>query len=219
MTTFIVIDFETNGIDADSERAYAPHAEDDKPLPFENVPMQLAAARLDAEGRVEKTVEVLVDAGATRVVPWVARHCPTLTVERCRTEGVSMTKALELLSDLTTDPAQTTLVAHNLAYDWDDVIVATVVREQLKENESFKRLAACSQYCTCINPYLKSQKQSYYHTKLQKWLGPALSKLARYYDVEYEAELAHDAAYDVSITAQCFANALKKGHVRYGSAR
>ena len=203
---YLVFDFETTGVGKDPKNGYRPYHLSQMPLPRENYPVQLAAELLDAEGTVLKSVQMLIR-GATRLDPWVIANCKHLSIEECNRDGQSFEDAIKVLAELVGD-TECTLVAHNIDYDWKDVILRTAREMQLDETTSFRKLASLPQFCTCINDDTKRAKTAYFFTKIGKWIGPTLSKLAKKYNVEYDEAAAHDAAYDVRVTSQCLVQQL-----------
>lgn len=196
MTKYLVFDFETTGIDQDSTCGYKPYPEPLKPLPRENYPVELSYTVLDENGTVIESVESLLIRGAQRFAPFVLKHCPHLDVTKCEKEGVDFDEALHRLASVSEG---CTLVAHNIQYDWEDVIVATAN----KRNPDFIKLNACPKFCTCINPMTKTDKTAYFYKKIGKWVGPNLQKLAETHGIVYDPTLAHKASYDTSIVVQC----------------
>ena len=57
----------------------------------------------------------------------------------------------------------------------------------------------------------KRERSAYFYAKIGKWIGPNLQKLAFRYGVQYSADDAHGAAYDVDVTAQCLRHMLAAG--------
>lgn len=196
MVKYLVFDFETNGINKDSLNNYKPYTKTERPLPRENFPVELSYAVLNEQGVVIESEKSILIRGATRFAPFVMKNCPHLNVEKCNKEGVDFSEALRRLA-LVADGC--TLVAHNIQYDWNDVIVVTAE----KENPDFLKLKSCPQFCTCINTTTKANKSAYFYKKIGKWIGPSLEKLANLYKVQYDAKLAHQASYDVGIVAEC----------------
>lgn len=204
---FLVLDFETTGLYTNSADRYVPYAADVAPLPRDNYPVELAAALVGADGRIEKEMTLLVR-GATRLSPWVHAHCPHLSVAACERDGVDFMEALQRLSDMVVGTEQQgvaacTLVAHNLQYDWDEVIVRTVHERGETDHAAFVALNSLPKWCTCVNPFTKGDRSAYYWRKLGKWIGPKLGDLCRKHGVAYDADAAHAALYDVQVTAQC----------------
>jgi len=196
MVKYLVFDFETTGLNKDPANGYKPYAAEDAPLPRENFPVELSYTVLDEQGLVIESEESILIRGATRFDPWVLNNCSHLDVDKCNKEGVEFSEALRRLA-LAADGC--TLVAHNMQYDWTDVIVATAD----KENPDFLKLKSCPQFCTCINPTTTANKSAYFFKKIGKWIGPSLEKLAALYKVKYEPALAHKASYDVAIVVEC----------------
>lgn len=196
MVKYLVFDFETNGINKDAANGYKPYSEAEMALPRENYPVELSYSVLDETGVVTESEESILIRGATRFNPWVIKNCPHLDVDKCNAEGVEFSEALRRLA-LAAEGC--TLVAHNIDYDWNDVIVATAD----KKNPDFLKLKSCTRFCTCINPTTKANKSSYFFKKIGKWIGPSLEKLAAMYTVAYEPTLAHKASYDVAVVVEC----------------
>lgn len=186
MVKYLVFDFETNGFNKDSLNGYRPYNKTEQPLPRENYPVELSYVVLNEQGVVIESEESILIRGAMRYTPYVIRSCPHLDVEKCNKEGVEFSEALRRLA-LVADGC--TLVAHNIQYDWNDVIVATAE----KDNPDFLKLKSCPQFCTCINSTTKANKSAYFYKKISKWIGPSLEKLADVYNVKY----------DVAIVVEC----------------
>jgi DNA polymerase III epsilon subunit-like protein len=209
---YLVFDFETTGVGKDAARQYRPYEADRMPLPRENFPVELAATLLDADGRALETYHTLIQ-GAERLDPWVLDHCAHLSVKACERDGVPFAQAMRALARMVaaSDEEPCTLVAHNMQYDWDEVIVRTVAELQLQDDDSYKALKGCPRFCTCVNKQHKRERSAYYFAKIGKWIGPSLQKLAARHGVEYSATDAHGAAYDVDVTAQCLRRMLAAG--------
>ena len=197
----LVFDFETTGLNKDSANRYIPYPTDKIPLPRENYPTELALAIINSDGNVERETTFLIR-GAERMSPWVEEHCPHLSVAACERDGVDFMEALQTMADMVGSGA-CTLVAHNIQYDWDDVIVKTVRERGEVNHDAFQTLNRLPRWCTCINPITKGDRSAYYWSKIGKWIGPKLSDLCRTHSVEYNATEAHAALYDVRVTAKC----------------
>ena len=200
---YLVFDFETTGVGKDAANGYQPYPSELMPLPRTDYPIELAAALVE-DGVVTARLHTLVR-GARRLDPWVQRHCAHLSVERCEAEGVDFMEALAQLAALAArDPARPcTLVAHNLQYDWDEVIVRTVRERQATDDAAFATLRACAQHRTCVNERTRADRSAYFFQRIGKWIGPKLEVLARKHGVPFDASAAHDAAYDVEVTTRC----------------
>ena len=207
---FLVIDFETTGVGKDATNGYRSYLPNLAPLPRADYPVQLAAELLDEKGDVLASTQMLI-VGAERLDPWVLEHCPNLSVHECEREGVSLSEAIRTLTDLIGDDDLCTLVAHNIQYDWDAVMLRTARDLNIDKTADFLKLASLTRYCTCINRETKRAKTSYFFSKLGKWIGPKLGDLAKECGVEYNTDSAHDAAYDVRVTSSCLAKQLKEG--------
>lgn len=201
---YIVFDFETTGVGKDASNRYKPYTASKMPLPVKNYPVELAAVLLDNDGTILDRLSVIIK-GAQRLDPWVLQNCPHLSIGRCDKEGVDFAEALGMLAELVTDPRDegTMLVAHNMHYDWDDVILHTVEELQLKESKAFLKLSNCTRLCTMVNPDTKKQGTSYFYKRINKWIGPSLCNLAHHFHVKYDTTLAHGAMYDAMVTAEC----------------
>tara|TARA_B110000008_G_C16963116_1_gene560959 strand:+ start:1173 stop:1805 length:633 start_codon:yes stop_codon:yes gene_type:complete len=199
---YLIFDIETNGIDKDKDNGYRPYPDESKPLPRENYPVEIGMCLIENDGAIVDTLKIIIQ-GAERLCPWVEENCQNVSLKTCEREGITFGDALSKMADMIGDEP-CTLVAHNIQYDWDDVIVVTAKELNLTENNSYLKLKKCPQYCTCINDHTKKNRSAYYHKKLHKWIGPNLSNLAKKYDVKYDTCAAHDALYDVEITRECF---------------
>ena len=107
MARYLVVDFETTGLGKDAANGHAPYAADRRPLPRPNYPVELAAAVVEADGRISARAAMLVR-GAERLDPWVEEHCPHLSVRACERDGVEFGEALARLAAMAPDA---TLVA------------------------------------------------------------------------------------------------------------
>lgn len=203
---YLVFDFETTGLDKDADNKYRPYPTDLKPLPREDYPVQLAAALLDDSGAVEKQMCVLL-AGAERMSPWVQTNCPHLSVKDCERDGIDLAEALKQMADMASP--ECTLVAHNLSYDWDKVLVRTVRERHLEDHPAYLSLKDLPRWCTMVNPGTKKNGSAYFWKKVGDWIGPRLQVLAQTYGVPYDPKTAHDAAYDVEVTAACLCHQMK----------
>lgn len=197
---YLEFDFETTGIGKDSKNGYRPYNQSQCPLPRPNFPVELSYTVVDSLGNVLESVDSMLIRGAERLDPFVLEHCPHLSVKACERDGVDFLEALRALA-LASEGC--TLVAHNIKYDWDEVIVATAREQGVAENVDFRKLQACPRFCTCINPSTKADKSAYYFKKLGKWIGPKLQALAAKHHVKYDPASAHKASYDVSVTLAC----------------
>ena len=169
------------------------------------LPTQLAAALVDADGAVLDRFDVLVR-GATRMDPWVREHCPGLTPERCTAEGVPFPDAVARLAHLVRlggGPGRAVLVAHCMQYDWQDVLVPTAGEHGLGGSADMQVLSACHRHCTCVNGVTRADGRAYWHSRIGRWIGPTLEALARSLGVPYDRAAAHDASYDVDVATAC----------------
>ena len=207
MSFYLVVDFETTGVGKDATKRYKSYSYSRMPLPRANYPVQLVAELLDASYSVLQSKQMLIR-GCERLDPWVLENCPQLSVKDCDRDGVTFEDAIKTLADMVGDK-KCTMVAHNIQYDWKDVMLRTARELNLEDSSNFRKLASLPQYCTCVNEVTKREGTAYYFSKLGKWIGPKLSNMAEKYGVEYDENAAHDAAYDVRVTSQCLAH-LKK---------
>jgi len=207
---YAVFDFETTGIGKDADRR--PYNDERIPSPRPNFPIELSVRVITQEGVEVASYHTLIR-GATRFDPWVRTHCPHLTVERCERDGCSFKEALETFARLIV-PGKTTIVAHNIKYDWDEVIEQTANEMGLHESDAYRKLVACPQFDTMVNEFTKNNavngKKTFFFTRIQKWIGPKLSDLALHLKVPYDETKAHDATYDTQVTAQCTTALLKR---------
>tara|TARA_B100001741_G_scaffold313698_1_gene321216 strand:- start:14470 stop:15102 length:633 start_codon:yes stop_codon:yes gene_type:complete len=198
---YLVIDFETTGNGVDKSNNYKSYQEDLMPLPRANYPIQLAAALLNEQGDIVKRDNMIIH-GAERLDPFVLENCPHLSVKVCQEQGIPFVQVLKRLTDMI-DDEPTTIVAHNIKYDWNDVILETVKEQNLMDNTFFEQLNRCERFCTCVNSDTKAKGTAYYYKKIRRWIGPSLKNLAKQNNVIYDEEKAHDAEYDVDLTAKC----------------
>ena len=199
--TFLIFDFETSGV---GEVKGVPYEETLKPLPRPNYPVQLAFQYVDSDNVILKSDTFLIR-GVQRLDPWVLSNCADISVKDCDRDGISFSEALSRMADAIEEADDCTLVAHNIQYDWGEVIVKTVQEENADMDKAFLKMKSCKQYCTCVNRLHKNKGLSYFYKKLNKWIGPNLKKLASMHQVSYEEGQAHDAMYDVNVTRECFA--------------
>lgn len=203
---WLVFDFETTGVGTDKSNGYSPYKIEQMPLPRTNFPVQLCAKLVDDNGEVSQTLNTLIK-GAVRFDPWVQQNCRHLSVQDCE-YGIDVEEMIRNLADMIPDNDECTLVAHNIQYDWEEVIMKTVEEFELQESSSFLKLKQCQQYCTCINNKTRSinngNMKAYFYKKIGKWIGPSLANLAHNYNVPYDINKAHNAEYDVDITIKCF---------------
>lgn len=202
---YLVFDFETTGVGNDAKNQYKPYDRDLMPLPRENYPVELAAQLIDDGGRCLHKLHFLIK-GARRLDPWVLQNCPHLSVARCDAEGIDFMEALRRMAAVI--DGECTLVAHNMQYDWFEVIVRTVHELNEETSPAYRKLERCQRYCTCVNPSTKGDRSAFFFKKIGKWIGPKLSSLAQKNGVAYDPAAAHDAAYDVEITVQCLRSML-----------
>jgi hypothetical protein len=205
---YLVIDFETTGVGQDQNNNYKPYAASLMPLPCKNYPVQLAYELLDDEFNVIDAKSILIR-GAKRLDPWVIKNCPHLNVDDCDRNGIDFKDVIAMLVEVVKDK-KCTIVAHNMQYDWDDVVVPMTRKLHLLEDENYQKLASFKRHCTCINSKTKKSKSAYYFKKIGRWIGPKLSDLAKQCGIEYDTKMAHDAIYDVRTTSQCLAKTLAK---------
>ena len=197
---YLVFDFETTGVGKDANNGYRPYSPESLPLPRPNFPVELAYTVVDDKGVVVETSESILISGAQRLDPFVLENCPDLSIRACERDGIEFAEALRRLAHAANG---CTLVAHNIDYDWNEVIVATVREQNLEGLDAFLTLQTCPRLCTCINKYTKANKTAYYFKKIGKWIGPKLSALAAAHDVAYDTKRAHTAVYDVAVTVAC----------------
>lgn len=206
---YLILDFETVGINKDETNGYAPYADDTAPLPRENFPTDVSACLVDATGTTVISRQMIVIRGARRLSPWVQQHCSNVSLKKCDREGVDFSEVIQRLADMVGE-TPCTLVAHNVQYDWDDVLHFTAKERNLTETVAYVKLKSCPRLCTCVNEVTKRERVAFYSKKLQKWIGPSLKKLAASYDIPYDDAAAHDSAYDVEVTRKCLVHLLTK---------
>lgn len=209
---YLVFDWETTGVGQDARNGRKPYDASLMPLPRTNYPVEVSALLLEEDGTTECGRFHALVRGAQRLDPWVREHCPHLDVKACDRDGVSFAEVLDGLAALVSESAATTLVAHNLRYDWDTVLVQTSRELNLYDAPSFRALRACPHLDTMVNPYTKRVpvrgKAVYYWSKIDAWIGPKLGDLCTHFGVDYDPSAAHDATYDTRVTAQCLAHLL-----------
>tara|TARA_B100000945_G_scaffold117771_2_gene93622 strand:+ start:1117 stop:1746 length:630 start_codon:yes stop_codon:yes gene_type:complete len=199
---YLIFDFETVGIDKNNDDGYKPYPIDEKPLPRENYPMEIGLCLIKEDGTIIKTDKIIIQ-GAERVSPWTEQNCHNISVQKCEREGIPFSETLKKMANMIGE-ISCTLVAHNIEYDWDKVLLYTAKEMNLTNSPAFIKLNNCDRYCTCINETNKKNKSAYFYNKLKKWMGPKLEKLCQRNNITYDAKSAHDSLYDVEITRQCF---------------
>jgi len=220
---YIVFDFETNGVGKDPNNKYMPYTPDKSPLPRPNYPTQLAAMCMRGDGEVLSSFSTLIK-GSKRMDPWVERNCTSITVEKCGEEGVPFKDAIKMLYSLSSfSDHPPTLVAHNIAYDWDTVLVPTSKEEAILSSPELEQMREWARYDTMVNEYTKNRlvngKKVFFFRKIDAMIGPSLSDLAKHCNVPFDTSLAHDAMYDVSVTAKCLSFILRNGKRKYSKVR
>jgi len=202
---YVILDFETTGVGKDASNGHRPHPPERMPLPRINYPTELCAVAVDETGAEIGRVHVLLR-GARRMDPWVVEHCPHLTVERCETEGVSFAECVVALAALV-EPGETTMVAHNVKYDWEEVLTVTAKEQEVWDGPHMQTLRACPWLDTMVNEYTRTHpvagRKAFFFKRIGTWIGPCLADLAAHFDVAYDPVRAHDAAYDVDVTRRC----------------
>ena len=199
---FLTFDFETTGVGKDKKNGYKNYDIEKMPLPRTNYPVELAISLADEDGNTIKQ-EHMVICGARRLDPWVQENCPHLSIKNCERDGISFEEMLNKVANIIGEE-ECTLVAHNIQYDWDEVLLYTAKEQELTSTSAFLTLKKCPQYCTMINPRNKKKKTAYFYHKLHKWIGPSLGSLAKELKVSYDESKAHSSIYDTDITQKCF---------------
>ena len=202
---YVVLDFETTGFNRGDDGN--PFPSDREPLPRESYPVQLSAELVDAQGQPMGEVVTIMILGAERLAPWVLEHCPHLSIKGVERDGIPFSEALQKLADLVGD-RECTLVAHNMAFDWDQVLKRTAHEQNLESSPAFVKLASLPRFCTCVN-----ETHKYWNRRYKTWAGKRLQALASYYGVPFDEGSAHDATYDVRVTRECLKHMLERGHV------
>jgi DNA polymerase III alpha subunit (gram-positive type) len=205
---YLVFDFETTGVGKDANNFYLEWPKSQMPQPRTNFPIQVSASVVEEDGIVSSSDTMFIK-GATRLDPWVLANCPTLSVDLCEKEGVDFMVALKRLADMSVG---CTLVAHNMQYDWDTVIVQTVIERGAEKHEDYIKLSGCPRFCTCVNTMTKKDKTAYFFKRIGTWIGPKLATLALLNGVSYDTTRSHDASYDVEVTVACLCK-IKDLHV------
>ncbi len=195
---FLIFDFETNGSGVNNNDNYNPYDCDKMPLPIPNFPIQISAILINSDGKHEETYTTFIK-GAIRMDPWVKEHISHITVERCENEGVTFENMVNYLNDMCSRK-ETILVAHNIYYDWN-VLINTCKYFNFQINTT---LLNCKQICTMYNTYTLNNKiglkYAYYWKSKKIYIGPSLKTLAKFFNIDFDENNAHDAAYDAEIT-------------------
>ena len=182
---YLIFDFETTGVGEDKQKGYVPYEDSLKPLPRKNFPVEIAMQLCDENGNVMKTDKCLIK-GAERLDPWVLENCSHLSVKECEREGVEFEDILKKMVDMI-GTEECTLVAHNIQYDWNEVMVVTAREKDLYESPIFQKLKKCPQFCTCVNKYTQAEqtrqtlKSYYFENRKTYWTASRrFSKTFRY---------------------------------------
>ena len=198
MSHYLILDFETNGIDAGA-------------LPCTNYPMQVSAILTDAQGQTVDTYTTLI-AGATSVNEWVSNNCTHLSVKKCEREGVEFREVLSTLARMVNSD-DTILVAHNLRYDYDMVLKPIAKMLNLERTDEFVALSRLRRFCTSINKANWDNDTCYYYKKLGKRMGPSLQKLAKRLFIKTDGFKSHNSEHDVELTRRCLAGMIERAEV------
>lgn len=125
-----------------------------------------------------------------------------MSTERCRETGLPIQKVLaRFLLDLNRCEY---MVAHNFAFDYP-IIGAEMIRAGMRAEKKLKGI------CTMKSTTDFCKLPSNYGKGGFKW-----PKLEELHKILFDAEMenAHDALYDVSITAKCFFECLKRNIIK-----
>ncbi len=186
---YLVFDFETTGITGGSPN---------------NFPVQLACQLITETGTIIESFQTVIR-GAKKLSDWTIKNCPHITIEKCMNEGIDIIEVLEKISTIIGD-MECTLVAHNLEYDWDTVLLPIIKEHELENNKHFKKIAQLERKCTMLDD---THGLKYFHPRFKKYCGPKLCALAKRYHIDFDEKKAHDAMYDVDITRKCLSCILK----------
>lgn len=187
MNLFLVFDFETTGFNGSADPV--------------NYPTQFACKLTTPTGIVVEEFQTLVR-GAKELSEWSKCHCPHVTVKRCEEEGIELHDLLKKIVNII-EECECTLVAHNMEYDWDKVLLPSVINQKLYGSDEFQKLRKYKRICTMLH-----EKNRYWHNKHKRWCGPSLQNLADKYNVEFDSNKAHDAMYDTDVTKMCLVKML-----------
>lgn len=125
-----------------------------------------------------------------------------MSTERCIKDGLPIRNVLaRFLLDLNQSEF---MIAHNFSFDYN-IVGAEMIRAGMKADKKLKGI------CTMTTTTDFCKLQSQYGKAGYKW--PKLEELhKKLFDAEMEN--AHDALYDVSVTAKCFFELLKRGIIK-----
>jgi len=186
---YLILDFETTGFSSDA-------------IP-QNYPVQFACQLVTPSGNIIEEYQTFIK-GAIQLSEWSKKNCPHITIEKCNSEGITMEQLLSKLVNIVGD-YNCTLVAHNIEYDWDKVMIPQIYKQNLHTSIEFTHLKKHDRLCTMLH-----DKNKYWNRNLNKWCGPKLENMANKYNIDFDTNQAHDAMYDVDITRQCLAKLLKE---------
>jgi len=185
---YICFDFETNGF-YDPTSKYPNYT-----MPYESHPVQLSIDIVDEDGTITHAYDTVI-AGAKGFTQWVVDNVP-ITLEQVRREGRPFREVLDVFAGLIQDGD--ILVAHNLEFDFNRVIVKSITRMNI-ESPAAERIRAAPKFCT--------MKCSYSTSSFGKQVK--FSKLCEHFGVTLNN--AHDATADAYALAECVSEALRRG--------
>tara|TARA_B100001287_G_scaffold253392_1_gene236076 strand:+ start:446 stop:1120 length:675 start_codon:yes stop_codon:yes gene_type:complete len=193
MMFYLVFDFETTG--------FKSKLNENQPIP-ENFPTQFACQLVTPLGNVIESYDTLIK-GAVQLSQWSTKNCPHISIERCNNDGITIKDLLSNILNIIGD-YNCTLVAHNIEYDWDRVLVAQAFAAGIQNSDEFRQLCKYDRLCTMVH-----ETNRFWSCNHNKWCGPSLAKLALKNNIFFDSTQAHDAMYDVNITRQCLVEIIK----------
>ena len=197
---YVCLDFETNGF----ARKDAPQHE--WPLPWSNFPIQVSVDIVE-DGQVQHAYDSLIS-GATQFAPWVHENVPVSVVDIERKGKTLRTVVVEMAALLQEGD---TIVAHNVLFDLNTALARRATRACLDTGDSsegecpgfrcpeLRRILAAPRFCTMRCAYWKGVFKR----------PPKLHDMCDHFQVVLKH--AHDATGDSAASAECVAEALRRG--------
>ena len=194
MVRYLILDTETTGNRARPKPGEPPVRPCDYPLPWADYPIQISIDAVEY-GEITHLYDTLVK-GATQLSPWVLENVP-ITLKSLA-DGKGFAQVIREVAALIQDGD--CIVAHNRAYDIEQVILKYARIELSLDMPELKRITSAAPLCTLRCPYTQSALP-YGHRKLHH--------LCEHFGVTLEG--AHDARADTHALAECVAEAWRRG--------